>query len=54
MAGLTTIALRKVICKFSVPGLLYTEMCLASVLPTENKKKNPMYFGGEKKKKIFL
>lgn len=43
MAGLTHIVLRKVICGFCPPGLLYTEMCLASMIPSENREKSYIF-----------
>ncbi len=43
MAGLTTIVLRGVISSFCMPGLLYTEMCLASMVPTENREKSSVF-----------
>jgi len=54
MASLSTIALRKVISNFSLPGLLYTEMCLAKVVPTENKKKSTVFRWRNEEREILV
>jgi len=54
MASLTTIALRKVISNFSLPGLLYTEMCLAKIVPTENKEKSTVFRWREAEEDILV
>ncbi|MDQ7032564.1 MAG: tRNA-dihydrouridine synthase family protein [Desulfonauticus sp.] len=43
MAGLTHVVLREVILSFAAPGLLYTEMCLGTMVPVENRTKSSVF-----------
>lgn len=43
MVGLTHFVLRKVISEYGGCGLLFTEMCSAKAIPSENPKKSPYF-----------